>query len=86
MAKKQNIVTTRSGKTIRLLSPAEKGAKAAFELKTGVKHTNMGKPKKNPDGSPMQLNKSQRAYRAGYLDARKDNAKAYKYNQKKNRG
>ena len=82
----KNIVTTRSGKTIRLLSPAEKGKKAAYELKKGMKFTNMGKPKQNPDGSPMTLNKAQRAYRAGYLDARKDNAKAYNYNKKKNRG
>ena len=82
----KNIVTTRSGKTIRLLSPAEKGKKAAYELKKGMKFTNMGKPKQNPDGSYMTLSKPQRAYRAGYLDARKDNAKAYNYNKKKNRG
>ena len=79
----KNIVKTRSGKTIRLLSPAEKGKKAAYELKKGIRFTNMGKPKQNPDGSPMRLNKAQRAYRAGYLNARKDNAKAYNYNKKR---
>ena len=85
MAKKkgQIIVTTKSGKMVRLLTPAEKGGKYAFELKKGVRVTNMGEPKYNEDGSPQKLTKAQRAYRVGYLDARGDNAKAYKHNKKK---
>ena len=81
--KKQIIVKSKNGKEIRLLTPAEKGAKAAYELKKGVKFTNMGEPKLNPDGTPVKLNAVERAYRAAYLDARKDNAKAYNYNKKK---
>ena len=80
--KKKTIVKTKNGKEVRLLTPAEKGAKAAFELKKGVKVTNMGEVKRNPDGSPRKLNKTERSYRAGYLDARKDNAKAFNYNKK----
>ena len=84
MAKdKQIIVKTKSGKEIRLLTPSQKGAKAATELKKGVKLTNFGKVKRNKDGSPRKLNKAERAYRGGYLDARKDNAKAYVHNKKK---
>ena len=85
MAKKkgQIIVTTKSGKMVRLLTPAEKGSKFAFEMKKGIRVTNMGEAKYNKDGSPQKLTKAQRAYRAGYLDARSDNAKAYKHNKKK---
>ena len=85
MAKKnkQIIVKTKSGKTVRLLNPAQKGGKYAFELKNGVKVTNFGSAKRNRDGSLRRLKKDERAYRAGYLDARNDNAKAYKHNKKK---
>jgi len=65
-------VTNRNGYTVTLLNPSEKGQLYARELKDNY----------NPrtgDG----LTKSQRAYRSGYLDARKDNAKAYKHNKKK---
>ena len=61
----------------------EKGAKAAVELKRGVAITNFGQVKRNKDGTPKRLTKAQRSYRSGYLDARNDNAKAYKYNKKK---
>lgn len=81
--KKQIIVETRNGKKIRLLTPDQKGAKAAVELKRGVRLTNMGQVKRNEDGSPQKLTKAQRSYRAGYLDARSDNAKAYKHNKAK---
>lgn len=82
-SKKQIIVETRNGKKVRLLTPDQKGAKAAVELKKGVKLTNFGQVKRNEDGSPRKLNKTERSYRAGYLDARSDNAKAYKANKKK---
>ena len=81
--KRQIIVETKNGKKIRLLTPDQKGAKAVVELKKGVKMTNFGQVKCNEDGSPRKLNDKERAYRAGYVDARKDNAKAYKHNQKK---
>lgn len=82
-AKRQIIVETKDGKKVRLLTPDQKGAKAAVELKKGVKLTNFGQVKRNKDGSPLALNKAERSYRAGYLDARKDNAKAYKHNKAK---
>ena len=81
--KRQIIVETKNGKKVRLLTPAQKGAKAAVELKKGVKMTNFGQVKRNKDGSPRKLNGKERAYRAGYLNARNDNAKAYKANKAK---
>lgn len=84
-SKKQIIVQTRKGKTIRLLTPAQKGVKAAEELKRGVKLTNFGKVKRKKNGQVQTLTKVERSYRAGYLDARSDNAKAYVHNQKKRR-
>ena len=74
-------VTSRSGKTVTLLNPAEKGRKAAAELKAGIKCTNDHKV--NADGSVQRLTKDERAWRAGYLAARSDSAKAWKSQQKK---
>ncbi len=82
-AKKQIIVETKNGKKVRLLTPAQKGAKAAVELKRGVAMTNFGEVKRNENGTPKKLTKAQRSYRAGYLDARSDNAKAYNHNKAK---
>ena len=65
-------VKNRNGETVVLLNPAEKGQLYARELKDNY-------APKTADG----LSRSQRAYRSGYLDARKDNAKAYKHNKKK---
>lgn len=81
--KKQIIVETKSGKKVRLLTPDQKGAKAAVELKKGVKLTNFGQVKRDENGHPIKLTKAQRSYRAGYLNARSDNAKAYNHNKKK---
>ena len=81
--KKQIIVENKNGKKVRLLTPDQKGAKAAVELKKGIKLTNFGKVKRDKGGNPLKLNKAERSYRAGYLDARTDNAKAYKHNKKK---
>ena len=77
-------VTTKNGKTFTLLNPAEKARKFANELSTGIRKTNAGdyKPDKNGD---VGLSAQGRAYRAGYLDARKDSAKAWKHKQKKGR-
>jgi len=75
-------VTRKDGKQITLLNPSEKARKYANELSTGIRKTNDGnyKPDKNGD---VGLSNVQRAYRSGYLDARKDSAKAWKHNQKK---
>jgi len=74
---------TKKGKEIALLNPAEKGKKFSEELKTKTRQTNQGEVKVDKDGKPSRLTKQQAAYRSGYLEARKDSAKAYKFNQKK---
>lgn len=67
----------------KFLNPARKGKKFAFELKTGKRYTNDAKPKRDSKGNHLTLTKEQAAYRGGYLDARKDNARAYKANKAK---
>ena len=78
-------VKTRSGKTVTLLNPAEKGRKYAAELRAGIKCTNDHKIKRTKDGSKLALDKVERSYRAGYLQARKDSANCWKAQQKKRR-
>ena len=78
----------RKGKTVTLLNPSEKGRKYAIELKTGVRMTNNGEQKKGKDGKPLKLGKAgkdaqARAYRSGYLQARRDSANAYKKSKKR---
>ena len=80
MAKK---VINSKGKTVILLNPAEKGEKYATELKKGVKRTNDGHYKLDKNKKAIKLTPVQRAYRSGYLDARKDGAKCYKANKSK---
>lgn len=75
-------VVRRDGKEVILLNPAEKGRKYAAELSTGMRYTNDGNYKKDASGD-VGLSKEGRAYRSGYLDARRDSAKAYKHNLKK---
>lgn len=60
-------------KGIVLRNPAEKAKRFASQLKSG-KVVETGK----------KLSGVERAYRVGYLNARSDNAKAFKYNQRKN--
>ena len=55
-----------------LLNPAEKGRRYATQLKVGVVVE-----------TGEKLTKRQKAWRAGYLSARSDNAKAFKHNQRK---
>ena len=57
-----------------LLNPSEKGQRYSRELKKGTNHKG------------QTLNEKQRAYRGGYLDARRDNADAYRYNKAKRDG
>ena len=70
-------VRTKNGFTFTYLSPAEKGAKYAQELRTGKKYTNDGQVKKDKNGKALKLKVKERAYRGGYLDARNDNSKAF---------
>ena len=73
---------TRKGKTITLLNPAEKGKKFAKELKQGLKRTNTGSFKLDKNKKGIRLNEKERAYRAGYLDSRKDSANCHKAKQR----
>lgn len=76
-------ITTKKGKTITLLNPSEKGKKFAAELRNNTRYTNNNKAKTDKDGVIQSLSDTQRAYRSGYLDARKDSANCYKHLKKK---
>ena len=69
-------IVTKKGKFVTLLNPAEKAKKAANELKLGLRFTNDGAVKST------ELTHSEAAYRMGYLNARRDNANAYKAKRK----
>ena len=71
-------VTFQPKKKVTFLNPAEKGKKAAKELKSGIRYTNDGAVKLDENGKKIKLTKAQKSYRAGYLTARKDNARAYR--------
>ena len=62
-----------TGEIITLYDPAEKSMIYAAELGSKTK------------ANGEKLTKSQASYRMGYLNARKDNARAYKYNKRKGR-
>ena len=72
----------KTGKVRTLLNPAEKGRKFAAELKAGIHATNEGKIKKTKKGKVKKLSDTQKAYRSGYLAARKDSAKCFKAKSK----
>lgn len=76
-------IKSKKGKDITLLSPREKGNKYADELSRNIRYTNDGRYKADKDGVVSSLTESQRAYRSGYLDARKDIGKAYSAMKKK---
>ena len=65
-----------------MLNPAEKSRKYADELSNGVKQTNDGHLKYDENGKYERLTFTERAYRSGYLDARKDSAKVWRSKQK----
>lgn len=65
------------------LSPKRKGRKAAYELRTGKRFTNNGEVKRGSNGKQLSVTKLGRAYRAGYLDARKDIGQAVQAVKKK---
>lgn len=77
-------IITKKGKEFTFLNPSEKSAKYSIELKENLLVTNNLTTKLNKNGKAQFLTNTQRAYRSGYLDARKDNAKAYKANLKNN--
>ncbi len=77
------VVKSKTGKEITLLNPAEKSRKYSAELKAGIRATNNHEVKRDKNGKKLTLTKSQRAWRVGYITARKDNAKAYKSNLNK---
>lgn len=81
------IITTKKGKRVVLLNPAEKGQKAAAELKVGVKLTNDGQIKCDKRGNAIPLSDTEKAWRSGMLSARRDSANCYnaKMGIKKNR-
>lgn len=64
------IVKNKKGKDVTLLSPKEKGHKYASELRNDYRFTNDMAVKQ------VGLSDKERAYRAGYLQARKDIGKA----------
>ena len=69
----------RTERGVILLNPSEKGTKYVIELRHKKAITNGGKRKIDKEtGRTKHLSKEQLAYRAGYLDARKDSAKAFK--------
>lgn len=74
---------TKKGKNVTLLNPSEKGGKFARELKSGIGETNLGEVKTHKNGKPKKLSDTQKSYRSGYLQARKDSAAAYKAKHKK---
>ncbi len=76
-------VKGKNGKEVVLLNPSEKGGKFAKELKQGVKRTNAGGFKLTKEGKGIKLTDTEKAYRSGYLDARKDSANAYKASKRR---
>lgn len=77
------VIRTKRGKEVTLLNPSEKGNKFANELRNNCKYTNGGLFKLDKNGQYIKLNDAERAYRAGYLAAQKDSAKAFKHNKNK---
>lgn len=80
------VVEFKDGTTVTLLTPSGKATKFASELGMGVKITNGGEFKHDKNGNEVPLTAEQRSYRAGYLDAQKDNAKAYNAKKSKKAG
>lgn len=72
----------KKGKEVILLNPSEKARKFADELGNGVKVTNKGMLKFGKDGKPVKLTDTEKSFRSGYLQARKDSAQAYKSKHK----
>ncbi len=76
-------VQGKNGRTVTLLNPSEKGRKYADELSNGVKLTNDEHLKMDKFNRPIPLSDTEKAWRSGYLAARKDSASCWKAQQKK---
>ena len=70
-------IKTKTGKSVTLLNPSEKGKKFAKELKCGFKMTNDMSLKLNSNKKGIKLTDEERAFRSGYLTAQSDNAKCF---------
>ena len=70
--------TSKSGKPVTLLNPAEKGRKYVEELRNGFKLTNDGRMKTDKNGAVIPLTDSDIKFRSGYLSARSDSARIFK--------
>ena len=77
------VVNKRTGNVVTLLNPAQKGRKYSVELKHGKALTNDGRRKLTKNGTQKKLTNTQKAFRSGYLQARKDNAKCWKAKKKR---
>lgn len=71
------LIKTKNGKQVILLNPAEKGKKAAAELKMGVHLTNDRQVKYDAYGNAIPLTDTEKAWRSGLLAARQDSADCY---------
>ncbi|MCD8372195.1 MAG: hypothetical protein LUD27_02710 [Clostridia bacterium] len=76
------VVTYNDGNRQTFLTPSGKGKKYAQEIKTGRRFTNDGEAKVDDEGYELRVTKEGQAYRAGYLDAQKDSANAWKAKRK----
>lgn len=66
------------------MSPSRKSKKFALELKQKRRYCNDGQLKTDSNGFVMGLSDKQRAYRAGYLSARRDLSNCRKRFKNKN--
>lgn len=71
-------IIEKNGRKLILANPSDKARKYASELKSKQKLTYSGEVKKDKNGKKIKLNKASASYRIGYLQARSDNAKAFK--------
>ena len=81
-SRKKNGGAVRLGTRITDSDGEIKAAKYVAEISNNMCCTNDGEVKFGKNGKPKRLTAKQKAYRAGYLDARKDNAKVYNHNNK----
>jgi hypothetical protein len=77
-------VKRKDGKSVTLLNPREKMAKAKAEMKSGIRITNDGVAKTDENGNLLRVDEKGMSYRAGYRQARIDSAKAHEHNRIKN--
>lgn len=77
-------IIEKNGKRVIFANPSDKARKYASELKSKKKLTYSGEVKKDKNGKKIKLNKASASYRIGYLQARSDNAKAFKSKLKNN--